>query len=156
VPAGVPTTAPYQEPGDKVPMFTLAMFSNNRLGALATAKYYLDARNWSDALLDGTPFQIICGVKKCKDDAAALTKLKEAGHYVAGERDIPSGSSIVKAPQASGADWVVQVKLAITAGRLLDIHGKVLRAEGPSTKLINIYLKWNGKMWHVTGDFLAG
>jgi hypothetical protein len=156
VPAGVPTSAPFKEAGDKVPMFTLAMFSDKQVGALAAARYYLDARNWADALLDPKPFLIICDAAKCKNDAVALTRLKRAGQYVTGVREFPGAPSVVKGPSTSGADWVVQVKLSVTAGRLLDKQGTTLKTESASSELTNIYVTWNGKMWRVTGDYLAG
>ncbi|MCW2492709.1 MAG: hypothetical protein JWN47_2073, partial [Frankiales bacterium] len=94
VPAGVPTVAPYKEPGDVVPMFTLAMFKDNQLGALAAARYYLDARNWTIATMDPTPFLIICEAPKCKADAKFYGDAKAKNRRVIGSRQTPGPPSV--------------------------------------------------------------
>jgi hypothetical protein len=156
VPAGVPTTAPYQEPGDVAPKFTLAMFDSDQIGALDAAKYYLEARNWADALEDAKPFIVICDAKKCKDDARNYARARTARDHAVGGRFTTGPPTVVKAPAASHADWIVQVRLAIAAGRLVNASGKTRRSQPSSAQIVNIYLTWNGKMWRVTGDFLAG
>jgi hypothetical protein len=156
VPAGVPTTAPYQERGDKVPVFTQAMFQDTHTGALAAARYYLDARNWAYALMDAKPFLIICDSTGCKNDAKFFVDGKKAGQHVSNARQTPSAPKLVAAPANSGADWVVQVKMTIAAGKLVDGAGKTIRPQAASTDLTNLYLKWSGKMWRVANDALAG
>jgi hypothetical protein len=156
VPAGVPTTAPYQERGDKVPLFTQAMFQDTHTGALAAARYYLDARNWAYALMDAKPFLVICDAAKCKNDAKFFVDGTKAGQHVVNARQRPSSPKLVPAPPTSGTDWVVQVTTSASAGRLVDRGGMTVQAQEASSDFVNIYLKWSGKMWRVTDVALAG
>jgi hypothetical protein len=156
VPAGVPTTAPYKELGDAVPMFTQAMFKDSQTGALASARYYFDARIWTLATLDPKPFLVICDATKCKADVSYFAKVKAAGQHFIGVRQRPGAPKLVAAPASSGADWVVQVNVSVGAGRLVDAAGKTVQEQKAASELVNIYLKWSGKMWRVTDDALAG
>jgi hypothetical protein len=156
VPAGVPTTAPYQERGDKVPLFTQAMFQDSQTGALAAARYYLDARNWALAMVDPKPFSIVCDAPRCKADGPYFAKIKAAKQHFVGARQTPGAPKLVAAPASSRADWVVQVRLAVAAGRLLDPIGKTMESQAATSDLVNIYVKWNGKMWRISDDALAG
>jgi hypothetical protein len=156
VPAGVPTTAPYQERGDKVPLFTQAMFQDTHTGALAAARYYLDARNWALAMVDPRPFSIVCDAPRCKADGPYFAKIKAAKRHFVGARQTPGAPKLVAAPANSGADWVVQVRLAVAAGQLLDPTGKTMESQAATSDLVNIYVKWNGKMWRISDDALAG
>jgi hypothetical protein len=156
VPAGVPTVAPYKEPGDLMPMFTLTMFKNDQLGALAAARYYLDARNWTIATMDPTPFLIICDATKCKTDANFFRDAKAKDRRVIGSRQTPGPPSVVRAPKNSGAEWVVQTTLNLASGRIVSKNGATVEEEGHRTQVINLYMRWNGTMWRVADDALAG
>jgi hypothetical protein len=156
VPAGVPTVAPYKEPGDVVPMFTLTMFKNDQLGALAAARYYLDARNWTIATMDPTPFLIVCDSAQCKDDGRFFVKARARRQHIVGARQTAGEPSVVVAPKASGARWVVQSKVTLAKGRLVALDGSTVQDQANEVQLTNLYLKWNGKMWRVSDDALAG
>lgn len=156
VPAGVPTVAPYKEPGDVVPMFTLAMFKDNQLGALAAARYYLDARNWTIATMDPTPFLIICDSAQCKDDGRFFAKARAKREHIVGGRQTAGAPSVVVAPKASGARWVLQFKVTLAKGRLVALDGSTVQNQANEVQLTNLYLRWNSKMWRVAEDALAG
>jgi hypothetical protein len=155
VPAGVPTTAKYKEPGDVVPKFTLDMFSNTRYGAVATANYYLDARNWAYASISAAPFLVICDAAQCKSDAKFYSDAKRKHQHVVGCRSTPSQPHILKAPASSGATWIVQVHESVVDCKVIGEHGVVAQHYPGVSLIANIYLKWNQKMWRVSDDFLA-
>jgi hypothetical protein len=155
VPAGVPTTAKWREPGDVVPKFTLAMFSNDANGALATANYYIEARNWSAATLSAKPFLAICDAKKCQSDQSFYSALVKSNQHISGGREIPATVQAFRAPAISGARWIVRVALRIAAGNVVDPGGKTVREQSAFSERIDIYLKWSGTMWRVSDVFLA-
>jgi hypothetical protein len=155
VPSGVPTTAPYKEPGDVVPMFTQAMFKNTTAGALDAAKYYLEAGNWAYALSDATPFTLICDMDQCKRDAVGFAADRRVGNHVVGERSISGPPRLLPAPPASHADWVVQTEVTHAAGGIVDSKGKRLHSQSKMVVRTNLYLKWNGVMWRINADTLA-
>ena len=155
VPKGVPTTAPYAEPGDVVPKFTLPMFTDEIAGAQAAALYYIHARNWEYAVGDAAPFLVICDAKKCHDDVANINAHKQSGQHVVGGRVMLSGLQIAAQPAGGIGDYVARVKLLIAAGKRVDATGKVLVQQPAKSQSWDLYLRWNGKMWRVTGDFLS-
>jgi hypothetical protein len=155
VPAGVPTTAPYREPGDTLPKFTLAMFVNNQAGALAAAHYYLEARRWAYATMSATPFLAICDSSGCKMDVPFYTDGRSTGRHVVGARRVASGVRIVAAPERIHAEWIIQVTVTIARGNLVDKQGKVLKTQVPRTEITNLHLAWKTKMWRVVADALA-
>jgi hypothetical protein len=155
VPKGVPTTAPYAEPGDVVPKFTLPMFTDEIAGAQAAALYYVHARNWEYAVGDAAPFLAICDAKKCADDTADIAAHKRAGQHVVGGRVTLSALQIAAQPSGGVGDYVARVKVSIAAGRRVDAAGKILVQQPAKSQSWDLYLKWSGKMWRVTGDFLS-
>ena len=157
VPAGVSLIAPYREAGDQVPKFTPAMFTNTQLGAEAMAAYYIQADNWASATNDPVSFTIICSADKCAREAKFFKTIASAGQHLSGQRIHPTGTTVViPSPNKSVADWVVQRRLAGSAGRLLGIEGVLIQAyPAPKAQVTNCLLKWNGHMWRVVGDYLA-
>jgi hypothetical protein len=155
VPAGVPTTAKYKEPGDVVPKFTLDMFSKTRFGAVAAAAYYFDARRWAIATINAAPFLIICDAAQCKSDAKFYSDARRKHRHVVGCRSTQSQPHILKAPASSGATWIVQVHESVVNCKVIGQHGEIVEHHPGATFISNIYLKWNQKMWRVSDDFLA-
>ncbi|MDQ1718411.1 MAG: hypothetical protein QOE89_2364 [Pseudonocardiales bacterium] len=155
VPAGVPTVAPYKEPGDVVPMFTLAMFKNNQLGALAAALFYRTARNWAYATMEPSSFLTICDAPKCKSDAKFFNDAMAKDQYVVGARQTQGSASVVIAPKSSDAEWVIQSKVTLADGRLVTTSGSTIRTQRSEAQLLNLYLRWSGKMWRISAEFLA-
>ena len=49
LPAGMPTTAKYKEPGDVVPMFTPGLFEKNSTAPGAVVVFVIQALNWASA-----------------------------------------------------------------------------------------------------------
>jgi hypothetical protein len=156
VPTGVPTTAPFKEPGDVLPTFTPVMFTKTQEGALAMAKYYLDARNWALATNNPASFMIICDAEKCKHDAPFFTKYANARQHAVGDRGTPGPPTAFKAPSGSRAEVVVQTTVRHAAGRVVDSKGTVVHTDDAFDDPTNLFLKWTGKMWRVTGHFLVG
>jgi hypothetical protein len=156
VPTGVPTNAPFKEPGDVVPMFNESMFTNTQSGALGMAGYYLQARNWASATMNPRPFTLICDADKCKHDAPFFTDPAKLGQHYVGGRESWGAPIVIPAQAGKNADWVVQLRVKISAGKTVDSKGAVIASDLPLDDLINIYLKWSGKTWRVTGVFLAG
>jgi hypothetical protein len=156
VPAGVPTTAKYQRPGDVVPKFTQDMFKHTQGGALDAARYYFDARNWSQILPSGAPILAICDSDRCKSNAKVLDDLRSSGQRLEGKPESAAAPQVVAAPSSSGAEWVVQSRVSIPAGNIVDSRNRVVRSTPATTKVYNVYLKWNGTMWRVSNVSLAG
>jgi hypothetical protein len=155
VPAGVPTTAPYKEPGDIVPMFTRDMFVNSQAGALATARYYLDARNWAYATMNAQPFLLICDAAKCKTDASSFAADASLGRHIAGARQTHGRASVATAPAVSRAQWLVQLRMLLASGKLVERDGTVVKTQHPEAQVVNLFLRWNGRMWRISDEFLA-
>jgi hypothetical protein len=137
-------------------MFTLDMFDDTQLGALDAARYYIDAENWSTASMNGSADLAICDDKRCHSNAVATNSLAKTGRHVVGQRITTDAPTLLPAPSVSTADWVVQVKEVLAPGKLVDGSGKTLNSAGKSTRLLNLYMKWNGKMWRVIQIALAG
>ena len=156
VPAGVPTTAKYREPGDVVPMFTQAMFKKTSEGALAAARYYIDAENWSIAVNDYTPVSIICDAKRCKLIAPYFTGLRVKNQHLRGGRTSTGPPLVLPAPKSSGAQWVVQLRIIIAPGSdVANQTGTVVKEYAEDVTLTNLYMKWSGSIWRVSQDVLA-
>jgi hypothetical protein len=155
VPAGVPTTAPYREAGDVVPMFTRAMFGNTQAGALATAKYYLDARNWAYATMSATPFLVICDAAKCKTETSFYATGVHDGQHVVGARWSSGPVSLIASPKLSSGQSVVQTAITVGVGTLLGSDGKAIRSERGSSNITNLYLRWSGSMWRISAELLV-
>jgi hypothetical protein len=153
VPKGVPTTAPYAEPGDVVPKFTLPMFTDEIAGAQAAALYYVHARNWAQATENATPFLAVCDAKKCKDDVPHYGN--KPGEHSIGGRVTMTGLQIAAQPSGGLGDYVARVKVTITAGMRVNANDKPVRSVPTKSQSWDLYLRWNGKMWRVTGDFLS-
>ena len=155
VPAGVPTKGPFQERGDEVPKFTRAMFMDTEVGAYAMADYYTKARNWSHALgEDSTPYLIICEADKCaRDKAVAAQNRSMHRHVIGGRRHLVSSSTLD--PAGKNADLVIQMHLKVDASNFVEESGKVVKHGSVQSRTIDLYLKWNGSMWRVTGEYLA-
>jgi len=135
-------------------MFTRAMFENQAAGAQAMANYYLRAQNWALALgLDSTPFAIVCDWNQCKAGAANFTRERAAGQRVYGGRRIFAGSTLRAAPSSIDADFIVQFRVKMGAGKRVDSLGKTL-ATGPArSDVVDVYMKWNGTMWRINGEY---
>jgi hypothetical protein len=144
------------EPGDKVPLFTQAIFQETTSGALAMAAYYLQARNWALATNDATPFLIVCDAAKCKHDAPFFAAQASAHQRQVAGRATFGPPSVLPARSGSGSQWVVQTKISIAAGKLVDSKGRTVSAAPRLEQPTNLYLRWNGVMWRVAGDFLVG
>jgi hypothetical protein len=151
----VPTSAPYKEPGDVVPMFTRDMFVNSQAGALSTARYYLDARNWAYATMNAQPFLLICDAAKCKTEASFYATAAEKSQHVVGARWSTGKASVLKAPASSGATWVVQTTIVITSGTLIDHSGAAVKTQNRSEKATRLYLRWSGVMWRLSDELVA-
>lgn len=155
VPAGVPTTAKYREPGDVVPMFTQAMFKKNSEGALAAARYYIDAENWSIAVNDYTPVSIICDAKRCKLIAQFVADLKAKNQHLTKSRTSTGPPIVVRAPKSSDAQWVVQLKLTVAPGTVVsDRDGSAITTYPHDKTLTDLYMKWSGSNWRVNDDLV--
>jgi hypothetical protein len=127
VPAGVPTTAKYREPGDVVPRFTPAMFKNTYSGALAVMAYYFDAVNW-DAATGYTPrvFTILCPVACAQDARNSMSRLRRREH-LSGGRLVALNPTVEPAPAHHDADWFGEFNVTVGAGKLIDEKGKQLK-----------------------------
>jgi hypothetical protein len=155
VPAGVPATAKWREPGDVVPMFTLAMFINDENGALAAAHAYLAGLNWAIATLDPRSFLAICDAAQCKTNAKINQDMKASGQHFEGGRGIFESPTLFAAPKASGAQWIVRVQASLYSGKVVDSNGKVVEQQSASKERLDVYTRWNGKMWRISDVFLA-
>jgi hypothetical protein len=152
----VPTTGQWQEPGDRVPTFTLDMFEHSQAGALDGATYYIQARNWALALMSPSPFLMICQAPICLRNAATMTQDQALGRHAVGARQWPEGWSILRAPPAdTESEWIVRVHLNITAGTVVDRTGKVVLRQTSSTTVADLHMAWTGTMWRVADDTLA-
>ncbi|MDQ1752849.1 MAG: hypothetical protein QOE71_3905, partial [Pseudonocardiales bacterium] len=80
---------------------------------------------------------------------------KRAHQHVVGARETADAPTVVRAPGTSGAGWVIQVKLHVQAGKIVDSGGKALQLQQVSSQLVNLYLKWETRMWRVQQDVLA-
>jgi hypothetical protein len=156
VPSGVPTNAPFKEPGDVVPMFNQSMFTDTQSGALGMAGYYLQARNWAKATNDPTPFMLICDADKCKHDALFFTERAKNGQHRVGGRATWGPPVVLPAPSGKNADWVVQLDVKIAGSKIVDSKGIVVSSDAAIDDPTNLYVKWDGVIWRVTGDFLVG
>jgi hypothetical protein len=132
------------------------MFVNNQVGALAAAHYYLEARRWTIATLDAKPFLVVCDAAKCRNDAPTYAGFKSLGQHVVRGREVAQSAQIFNAPKGNRARWVVETAIAVAAGKLVDSHGRTVRAQAASSQRIDIYVRWSGKMWRVSDVFLAG
>ena len=154
VPAGVPTKGPFQETGDEVPKFTRPMFEDTELGARRMADYYQQAENWAAALgEDPIPYLIVCDAKVCARNASKARQQRSLGrHLIRGRTSIVTGVTFPN-PKSANADFIIQRTLSVAAGKFVESSGKVIQQADKSELTINLYMKWNGKMWRVTEVF---
>lgn len=155
VPAGVPTTAQWQEPGDTVPTFNTAIFTHNRTGALAAGIYYIAAKNWALATLDSQPFVLICDAAVCQRSAQLFATYRARGRHVVGARQTGTNWSARAASPGSGAEWVVEVRLQVHSGRLVDESGRASNEQQAHPLKAALLMSWSGDMWRVHDDGLA-
>ena len=152
IPAGVPATAKYREPGDVVPKFSPTMFTNTSAGALAMARYYIEARNWAQATNDATAFSIICDASKCAHDIPFFVERAAANQHAVGGRFTTGPPVIFTAPANTNARWVTQFTSQLSTRKVISPTGKTVNTAAGYTIVENIYLKWSGSIWRVTGD----
>jgi hypothetical protein len=155
VPAGVPTTAKWREPGDVVPTFTPAMFKNDENGALAAAQAYLTGVNWALATLDPKSYLVICDAARCKSNARITEGYRSKNQHVKAARASFEAPTLFVAPKGNAAQWIVRVKLSIHAGSLVSADGKTVRKQGAMTERVDVYARWSGRMWRISDVFLA-
>lgn len=156
VPAGVPTTALYREPGDVVPKFTPIMFTNTSDGALAMARYYIDAQNWAVAINDYKPVMIICDAKRCGLIAPYFNQLRAKGNHTTKGRITTGPPRELRAPKSSGSQWVVQASITIAPEVVVtNDTSKVVSRHAVHTTLTNLFMKWSGSIWRVDEDLVA-
>jgi hypothetical protein len=155
VPAGVPTTAPYKEAGDVAPMFTRDMFVNSQAGALATARYYLDARNWAYATMNAQPFLVVCTSPGCRIDSKFYSESSAKDlHLVGGRRRTASVASRAKDPSAAEA-LTIRAHVKVDRGSLVNASNRVIRQQKPSSQVIDLLLDWEGGRWHVADELVV-
>lgn len=155
IPAGMPTVAPWKEPGDVLPMFTLTMFEHTSDGAYAAARYYVTAKNWALAALDPTPFLLICEAAPCRASADMVRGYAAKGQHVQGGREVGLDRNVLPASGDSGSEWVVRIHLLIKAGALVDRSGAVAQRRSQSAIINDLYLRWTGRLWAIHQDALG-
>ncbi|UQX87609.1 hypothetical protein M6D93_15055 [Jatrophihabitans telluris] len=155
VPAGVPTTAPFRETGDVLPRFNLAMFTNDQAGAVAAARYYIDARNWAGASNTASAYLAICDADSCRADAAAFAKRTKGDRHVEGGRLRVGGVEVMAPNPSANADSVIRMDVATAAGRVIDANGKTFAKQAAANVTYEVWAKWSGSMWRVNGVYLA-
>ncbi|UQX87610.1 DUF6318 family protein [Jatrophihabitans telluris] len=156
VPAGVSTTAPFRETGDVLPRFNLAMFTNDQAGAVAASKYYLSASNWSLASNSASATEAICDDATCRSNAEVLRSHQKRGYHFEGGRQQMLSSAVFKSDDAPRAEWIVQIGLKFAATVTVNAQGVVVKVEPAGRAVENVYLRWSGSMWRVSGLYLAG
>ena len=149
VPAGVPTTARYKEPGDVVPRFTLDMFKNGYSGALAVMTYYFDAVNW-DAATGATPsiFSSFCP-SACDQETQSSRERSNNGEHYSGGRYLPGSPTLVRPPASHHATWAGQFDVTVGAGRLVSATGRTVKTFQKSRISLELDASFNGKVWNV-------
>lgn len=155
IPAGVPTTARYRQPGDVAPRFTLDMFTHNHTGALAVMKYYFDALNW-DAATGATPslYGLVCP-SACYQEIHNSKQLATRHEHVAGGR-ITTGQVVTGTPAKSHkADWAGQFKMTVTAGKLLHVDGSTAATFRRNTVALELDAKFVGRRWKIVGIYFV-
>jgi hypothetical protein len=156
VPTGVPTVAPWKEPGDVLPTFSPLLFGHDVAGAYAAAFYYRDSRNWALATLSAQPYLAICDASKCASDATALTAARIAQQHVTGSRLTFSAARLVRPPAAVKAEWVFQSRQTYSDGAVVSSSGNIVLRTKATSFVANLHLQWNGRMWRVSDVFIAG
>lgn len=155
IPAGMPTAAPWREPGDVLPMFTLAMFEDTPAGAVAAARFYIDARNWAFATLDPTAFLLVCKSEGCQRNANRFRHSAAVHEHIVGGRFLGNDPVLRRAPHASAAEWVVRVNITIEAGQRVDASGSAVETQPQASQINDLYMHWGGKRWIVNDDALG-
>ena len=150
MPKGVATKAKYQESGDRIPHFSPAMFKKNQNGAIATAEYYLVAQNWSLALNDNRPVDVVCAAPRCRQTSQKFVKLRGLAEHIVGGRIHAANPAIKLAIIDNGAKWVYQVDVTTDAYRVVENGGGTVDSYGAHKDVpTNIFLRWTGRLWSV-------
>ena len=153
VPAGVPTSAKYKEPGDTVPKFSPLMFRRTASGVTAMFYYYVAAVNWAHAIVDPYPYTIVCTADACKRDVKSFADQRKAGTHWAGGRVSTDGYPTVSSnPNHLGSQWVVRNRIRVPTAKLVDRAGHVIRVEKSFSVTEAVYFRWNGRLWLVVDD----
>ncbi|UQX89449.1 hypothetical protein M6D93_05440 [Jatrophihabitans telluris] len=155
LPPGVQVDAPFKEPGDKVPMFTLAMFTHDEAGALATATYYVDAVNWSGAMLSTLPIEAICDDSSCVPNRELLSSLRRAHQHFRGGRISVVGLRTFRPDPPDRAERVIRVRIASQKAAIVTAGGQTVRSVSSGIVSNDLYLKWSGAMWRIIGVYLT-
>ena len=157
VPAGMPTTAKYKEPGDVVPMFTPGLFDKDPSAPGGVVVFVLQALNWAAATGKyPAALSLVCGSQLCSSSAAVLTGAVMAHEHVSGAR-LGSGNVIKTrvAPAGSRELYVVRLHLTTSPGRIIAASGVTVRRIRKSISTVDFFMSWTGKMWHLSRDALV-
>ena len=149
IPAGVTTTAPWQEPGDIVPRFTLAMFEQPLAGAVSAASYFVTARNWALATLDPAAYLVLCDAPNCRTNAQLLIANRNRGEHWVGGRGALRTWVFRPSNVSRGSVQIVRALVDLQAGHMVDASGHTHHLESASTRTLDLYLRWSGRMWRV-------
>ena len=151
----MPTVAPWKEPGDVLPVFTLTMFEHTPGGAIAAALSYADARNWAVATLNPTPILLLCQSESCKRSGELISGYAAKHQHIVGARQVLLDRTLLRARYGIGAEWIMRAHLLITKGAVINASGSIVQAQPQLTQVNDLYLRWNGKLWVVQDDALA-
>ncbi len=153
VPAGVPTTAKYKEPGDVVPRFTRTMFSQNEEGALALMNYYYIAMNWDSATgYAPTAYTIICP-SACSQEANNSARLRSRHQHISGARFLVRPPVLVRAGSKAKSGWSGQFAVTVTAGAVRNSANKLVKRLDAVRFTLQLDAQWTGKMWQIARTY---
>jgi hypothetical protein len=156
VPAGMPTTAKYKEPGDFLPMFTPALLKNDAYAPGGMVGFVVSTLNWSEAA-GAFPevLAVVCQSELCHSTAAVLRAQAAAGQHVVGARVSILSTTTRRAAAGSAASWIVRAHLQTDAGKVVNRSGLIVRRIVPDSISVDFYAEWTGRIWHITRDALV-
>lgn len=150
------TTGAGVRPGEKPPVENAAAHTHSELGAMAFARYYEQALDWSLATSDPYLLKQISAptCASCNRYIANLENLRRGNGHVIGGRITIGTIGIAEGKHLVKADLVVKVQLEQSPMSVVRPSAApsvvTSRAEHPSSY---IHLLWANGQWTVTGDF---
>ena len=156
VPAGMPTTAKYKEPGDFFPMFTPALLKNDPYAPSGMVGFVVSTLNWSEATgIFPQILSTVCQSELCDSAATVLRKQAANGQHVVGARVRILSTATRRGLGGSGVSWIVRAHLRTADGKVVNRSGSTVRTIVTDSLAIDFYMKWTGKIWRVSRDALV-
>ena len=157
IPAGMPTTAKYKEPGDFLPMFTPALFRNDPYASGAMVGFVVSTLNWSEATGNfPQALAAVCQSELCNSAASVLRAQLLSKQHVVGARIQILSTAARLAPVGSAANWIIRTHLSTGVGKVVNQSGQTISTIKPDSLGVDFYAHWTGKIWHITRDALVG